>query len=72
MKLKMPENNHTISFDVSSDTGEVLKSVITLDQDNNIVKVNAFNADGTESELTEADQKILKMYTQMMLNSIKK
>lgn len=68
----MPENNHTISFDVSSDTGEVLKSVITLDQDNNIVKVNAFNADGTESELTEADQKILKMYTQMMLNSIKK
>lgn len=68
----MPENNHTISFDVSSDTGEVLKSVITLDQDNNIVKINAFNADGTESELTEADQKILRMYTQMMLNSIKK
>lgn len=68
----MQENNHTISFDVISDTGEVLKSVITLDQDNKIVKINAFNADGTESELTEADQKILRMYAQMMLSSIKK
>lgn len=68
----MPENNHTISFDVAADTGDILKSVITLDQDNNIVKIIAFNADGTESELTEADQKILRMYAQMMLNSIKK
>jgi hypothetical protein len=68
------ENTHTLTYDVCSDTGEVLKACFTLDKDNAIIKIQAFKKDEPqqEVELSEKDIEILKTYTKLMLEDIKK
>jgi hypothetical protein len=67
------ENTHTLSYDVSSDSGEVLKACILLDKNNAILKIQAFSKDNpiSEVDLSEKDIEILKTYTELMLNSLK-